>query len=120
MSALTGATLEDIARDAGTRAVVRTMMVEGQAVGEALGARFAIDVETRIAGAEQVGAHRTSMLQDLTQGRPMEIEALVGAVCELGRLVGVATPAIDMVYALVKQPRDRGGVFAGVRGGSVR
>ena len=113
VSALTGATLEDIARDAGTRAVVRAMMVEGQAVGEALGARFAIDVETRIAGAEQVGAHRTSMLQDLTQGRPMEIEAVVGAVCELGRLVGVATPAIDMVYALVKQRAVESGCLPG-------
>ena len=113
VSALTGATLEDIARDAGTRAVVRAMMVEGQAVGEALGARFAIDVETRIAGAEQVGAHRTSMLQDLTQGRPMEIEALVGAVCELGRLVGVATPAIDMVYALVKRRAIEAGCLPG-------
>ena len=113
VSALTGATLEDIARDAGTHAVVRAMMVEGQAVGEALGARFTIDVETRIAGAEQVGAHRTSMLQDLTQGRPMEIEALVGAVCELGRLVGVATPAIDMVYALVKQRAIEAGCLPG-------
>ena len=103
VSVLTGATLEDIARDAGTRAVVRAMMVEGQAVGEALGARFAIDVEKRIEGAAGVGAHRTSMLQDLTLGRPMEIEAVVGAVCELGRLTGVATPTIDMVYALVKQ-----------------
>ena len=113
VSALTGATLEDIARDAGTRAVVRAMMVEGQAVGEALGARFAIDVEKRIAGAEGVGAHRTSMLQDLTLGRPMEIEALVGAVCELGRLVEVPTPAIDMVYALVKQRAAEAGCYAG-------
>ena len=113
VSALTGATLEDIARDAGTRAVVRTMMVEGQAVGEALGARFAIDVDKRIEGAEQVGAHRTSMLQDLTLGRPMEIEALVGVVSELGRLVGVPTPSIDMVYALVKQRAAETGCLPG-------
>ena len=113
VSALTGATLEDIARDAGTRAVVRAMMVEGQAVGEALGARFAIDVDKRIAGAEQVGAHRTSMLQDLELGRPMEIEALVGAICELGRLVGVPTPAVDMVYALVKQRAAEAGCLSG-------
>ena len=84
VSALTGATLEDIARDAGTRAVVRAMMAEGQAVGEALGARFAIDVDKRIEGAEQVGAHRTSMLQDLNLGRPMEIEALVGVISRAG------------------------------------
>ena len=113
VSVLTGATLEDIARDKGTRAVVRAMMVEGQAVGEALGARFPIDVEKRIEGAEQVGAHRTSMLQDLDQGRPMEIEALVGAVCELGRLTGVATPTIDMVYALVKQRAVETGCLPG-------
>ena len=113
VSVLTGATLEDIAGDAGTRAVVRAMMVEGQAVGEALGARFAIDVEKRIEGAAGVGAHRTSMLQDLTQGRPMEIEAVVGAVCELGRLVGVATPTIDMVYALVKRRAVEAGCWPG-------
>ena len=113
VSVLTGATLEVIARDAGTRAVVHAMMVEGQAVGEALGARFAIDVEKRIEGAEGVGAHRTSMLQDLDSGRPMEIEAVVGAVCELGRLVGVATPTIDMVYALVKQRAVEAGCLPG-------
>ena len=113
VSALTGATLEGIARDAGTRAVVRTMMVEGQAVGEALGARFAIDVDKRIEGAEQVGAHRTSMLQDLSLGRPMEIEALVGVISELGRLVGVPTPSIDMVYALVKQRAIEAGCMPG-------
>ena len=113
VSVLTGATLEVIARDAGTRAVVRAMMVEGQAVGEALGARFAIDVEKRIEGAEGVGAHRTSMLQDLDSGRPMEIEAVVGAVCELGRLTGVATPTIDMVYALVKQRAVEAGCLPG-------
>ncbi len=103
ISALTGATLEDIAGDVETRALARAMMVEGQAVAERLGARFAIDVDRRINGAGQVGAHRTSMLQDLTLGRPMEIEALVGAVAELGRLVGIATPTIDAVYALVRR-----------------
>ncbi len=113
VSALTGATLEDIARDPGTCAVVRAMMVEGQAVGEALGARFAIDVEKRIAGAEGVGAHRTSMLQDLMLGRPMEIEALVGVICELGRLTGVPTPTVDMVYALVKQRAAEAGCYTG-------
>ena len=79
------------------------MMLEGQAVGEALGVRFAVDVERRIDGAAAVGAHRTSMLQDLDLGRPLETDALVGAVQELGRLTGVATPTIDMVHALVRQ-----------------
>lgn len=113
ISALTGATLEDIARDVGTRALARAMMVEGQAVAEKLGARFAIDVDKRIDGAEQVGAHRTSMLQDLTLGRPMEIEALVGAVAELGRLVGIRTPTIDAVHALVRRRAIEAGCYPG-------
>ena len=61
--------------------------------------RFRISLEKRIAGAEQVGAHKTSMLQDLEQGKPMEIEALVGAVAELGRITGTPTPTIDAIYA---------------------
>ena len=113
ISALTGATLEDIARDKETRALARAMMVEGQAVGEKLGARFAIDVDKRIDGAEQVGAHRTSMLQDLSLGRPMEIDAMVGAVAELGRLVGIATPTIDAVYALVRRRAIEAGCYPG-------
>ncbi|MBT5780557.1 MAG: 2-dehydropantoate 2-reductase [Rhodospirillaceae bacterium] len=113
ISALTGATLEDIAKDAETRALARAMMVEGQAVAEKLGARFAIDVDKRINGAEQVGAHRTSMLQDLSLGRPMEIDALVGAVAELGRLVGIATPTIDAVYALVRRRAIEAGCYPG-------
>lgn len=102
ISALTGGTLEQICRDPETRAVARAMMLEGQAIGEALGVKFAIDVDKRIAGAEAVGAHKTSMLQDLERGRAMEIDALVTAVQELGRLTGVATPAIDAVLGLVK------------------
>ena len=113
ISALTGATLEDIARDKETRALAKAMMVEGQAVGEKLGARFAIDVDKRIDGAEQVGAHRTSMLQDLSLGRPMEIDAMVGAVAELGRLVGIATPTIDAVYALVRRRAIEAGCYPG-------
>ena len=113
ISALTGATLEDIVRDKETRALARAMMVEGQAIGEKLGARFAIDVDKRIAGAEQVGAHRTSMLQDLSLGRSMEIDAMVGAVAELGRLVGIATPTIDAVYALVRRRAIEAGCYPG-------
>ena len=102
MSALTGETLDVLATRDDLRAVARAMMLEGQAVGEAVGARFAIDVDRRIAGAAAVGAHKTSMLQDLERGRPMEIDALVGAVAELGRLTATPTPTIDTVLALVK------------------
>ncbi len=103
ISALTGATLEEICDDPETRALARAMMVEAQAIGERLGVRFAVDVDRRIAGAAAVGAHKTSMLQDLERGRAMEIDALVGAVVELGRLTEVATPTIENVLALVRQ-----------------
>jgi len=103
ISALTLETLDVVATDSGTRAVSRAMMLEAQAIGEKLGVRFPIDVEKRIDGAAAVGAHRTSMLQDLERGRPMEIDALVTAVQELGRLVAVPTPTIDVVLALVQQ-----------------
>lgn len=103
ISALTGATLEAIGTDPGTRDVARRMMREAQEIGERLGARFAVDVERRIDGAVAVGAHRTSMLQDLERGRPMEVDALVSAVQEMGRMTGVETPAIDTVLALVAQ-----------------
>ena len=103
LSALTHATLDVLATMPGTRAIAKTMMKEGQAVGEALGARFAVNVEKRIDGAAAVGAHRTSMLQDLLRGRPLETDALVGAVQELGALVGVRTPTIDLVHALLQQ-----------------
>ena len=102
ISALTHATLNVLCTDRGTRAVARAMMVEAQAVAEELGVRFPIDVDRRIDGGAAVGAHRTSMLQDLEAGRPMEIEALVGSVAELGRLTGVATPTVDTVLALVR------------------
>jgi 2-dehydropantoate 2-reductase len=103
ISALTQATLDVVATDEGTQGVARSMMLEAREIGEKLGVRFKVDVERRIDGAAAVGAHRTSMLQDLDRGRPMEIDALVGAVQEMGRLVGVATPTIDTVLALVKQ-----------------
>jgi len=103
ISALTGSTLEAIVADEGTRSVARDMMMEAQAIGEALGVRFLIGVDRRIKGAGEVGAHKTSMLQDLERGRPMEIEALVGAVQELGRLAGKPTPTVDTVLALVRR-----------------
>lgn len=111
ISALTGATLDRIVEDEGTHAVARAMMVEAQEIGEKLGVSFPIDVDRRIAGAGEVGAHKTSMLQDLEQGRPMEIDALVTAVQELGRLVEVPTPAIDTVLALVRQRAKISGCY---------
>ena len=103
ISALTHATLDVIATDSGTHAVARAMMLEAQSIGEKLGVRFGIDVERRIAGAAAVGAHKTSMLQDLDRGRPMEIDAVLTVVQEMGRLVGVKTPTIDVVLPLVQQ-----------------
>jgi len=102
LSALTGATLETLCRTPGTRAVARAMMVEAEAIGRALGVSFPVDVDQRIAGAAAVGAHKTSMLQDLERGRALEIDALVTAVQELGRLTGLPTPTIDIVLALVQ------------------
>jgi 2-dehydropantoate 2-reductase len=102
VSVLTLATLEQITSDEGARAVTREMMVEAEAVAKTLGVTFKVDVDTRIGWAADVGAHKTSMLQDLESGRPMEIDALVGTVAEMGRLVGAATPTIDMVLALVR------------------
>lgn len=103
LSALTRATLDVLATEPGSRGIARAMMLEGQAVGEALGARFAVDVEKRMDGAAAVGAHRTSMLQDLELGRPLETDALVGAVQELAALTGVPTPTIDLVRTLLDQ-----------------
>ena len=109
ISALTGATLDVICAEPGTRAVARAMMLEAQAIAEALGVTFPIDVDRRIAGAAAVGAHKTSMLQDLERGRKLETDALVAAVAELGRLLGVATPTIDTVLALVESRARRAG-----------
>lgn len=101
ISALTHATLDVLCTDPGTRDVARRMMIEAQEIAEKLGVTFPIDVERRIDGGAAVGAHRTSMLQDLDAGRPMEIDALVGSVQELGRITGTPTPTIDAVFALI-------------------
>jgi 2-dehydropantoate 2-reductase len=103
ISALTGATLRQIGGDAEIRALAKSMMSEAEAVAAALGITMPIDVERRIEGAVAIGDHKTSMLQDLERGRPMEIDAVVGAVAELGRIVGRPTPAIDSIYALIRQ-----------------
>ncbi|CAN0564207.1 unnamed protein product, partial [Laminaria digitata] len=113
ISALTGGTLAEMIDDSEVCGVIRASMIEAQQVGEALGVKFAIDVEKRIAGAREVGDHKTSMLQDLELGRPMEIDALVASVQELGRIVGVATPTIDIVLGLVKQRARLAGCYDG-------
>lgn len=102
LSALTRATLIDMIQYPHTNRLARAMMAEGQAIGEKLGIQFGVDIETRLKGAEGVGAHKTSMLQDIEARRSTEIDALVGAVIELGRLTDTPTPHLDAIYATVK------------------
>jgi len=111
ISALTHATLDAICADPGTRGVARAMMLEARAIAEALGVRFPIGVDRRIDAAGAVGAHRTSMLQDLEAGRPMEIDALVASVAEVGRILDRPTPTIDAVLALVRARARTAGVY---------
>ncbi len=99
ISALTHATLVDICQFPLTRELAAGMMSEAQAVAEKLNIRFRVTLEKRIAGAEKVGKHKTSMLQDIEHGRAIELEALVGSVVEMGRLTQTPTPHIDAVYA---------------------
>jgi len=100
ISALTGATLAEICRTPTTRDLATRMMTEAGHIAEALGVSIRISVERRIAGAEAVGEHKTSMLQDAEAGRPLELDPLVGVFVELGELTGVPTPAISTVYSL--------------------
>ncbi len=102
ISALTHATLEGICKYPISRQLARSMMLEAQAIAHKVGAHFRVDVEQRIAGAEKVGAHKTSMLQDVESGREPEIDALLGSVIELGRITDTPTPTLDAVYACVK------------------
>ena len=102
ISALTHATLAEICQFADTRRLAADMMAEAQAVAEKLGIAFRHTIEKRIEGAESVGAHKTSMLQDVEAGRSLEVEALMGAVLELGRLTDTPCPAIKALYACVK------------------
>ncbi|MEM6563803.1 MAG: 2-dehydropantoate 2-reductase [Pseudomonadota bacterium] len=111
ISALTHATLDVLCTDVGTRAVARNMMVEAQHVAEKLGVKFPIDVDRRIDGGAAVGAHRTSMLQDLDAGRPMEIDALLGSVQELGVITSTPTPTIDTVLSLIKLRGRTAGLY---------
>jgi 2-dehydropantoate 2-reductase len=102
ISALTHSTLVDICQHPLTRQIAANMMSEAQAIANKLGIEFRVTLEKRIAGAEKVGAHKTSMLQDIEAGRAPEIDALVGSVVELGRLTQTPTPHIDATYAMVK------------------
>ena len=100
ISALTRSTLIEICQFQPTRDLATTMMTEAQSVAEKLGIRFRVPLERRIAGAEKVGRHKTSMLQDVEAGRTPELDALLGSVVELGRLTHTPTPHIDTVYGL--------------------
>ena len=102
ISALTHATLVDICRFPETRHLAAKMMEEAQAIAQKLGVTFRVSIEKRIAGAESVGAHKTSMLQDVEAGRSLETEALIGSVLEMARLTETPAPAIEAVYACVK------------------
>lgn len=100
ISALTHATLQDICRFPATRQLAARMMTEAQAIGEKLGVEFKISLDKRIAGAEAVGAHKTSMLQDVEHGRALELQALVGSVVELAQITQTPAPNIEAVYAV--------------------
>ena len=113
VSALTGATLDRLIARPDLRALCRSMMAEAQTAAEALGIKFAVSLEKRIDGAAEVGAHKTSMLQDLERGRPMEIDALLGAVVELGELTGETMPICRSVLALVRERGRLAGCYDG-------
>ncbi len=102
VSALTHSTLVDICQYPLTRRLAEQMMTESQTIAEKLGAHFRVPLEKRIAGAEKVGKHKTSMLQDVEAGKGLETDALLGAVIELGALTRTPTPSLETVYACVK------------------
>jgi 2-dehydropantoate 2-reductase len=102
ISALTGATLGELAGHPDAAALIREIMTESEAVARRLGLELPVSIEQRLAGAEKVGEHKTSMLQDLEAGRPLELDAIVGAVLELGDRLGLPMPATRAVYACTK------------------
>jgi 2-dehydropantoate 2-reductase len=102
ISALSRATLAGICQYPPSRDLAEAMMTEAQTIANSLGITFRVPIAKRIAGAERVGHHKTSMLQDVEAGRPLEIDALLGSVVELARLTGTATPHLDTAYALTK------------------
>ena len=103
ISALTGATLEQICNDQGTEAIVKEMMIEAKTIAEKLGAKINMSIEKRIDGARKVGAHKTSMLQDIEAGKPIEIDSIIVAVRELGELTNSPTPNINTILNLTIQ-----------------
>jgi 2-dehydropantoate 2-reductase len=109
---LTRSGLETVIANPETKALARAMMLEGQAVAEKLGVTLPLDVDARIAGAAEVGAHKPSTLVDLERGRPMEIDALLGAVVEMARITSVQTPLCDAVLALVRQLARSAGCYS--------
>ena len=111
VSVLTCATLDRLVNEPDLRGLCRAMMAEAQIVAEALGVRFAISLDKRIDGAAEVGVHKTSMLQDLERGRPMEIDALLGAVVELGGVTGHEMPVCASVLALVRERGRQAGCY---------
>ena len=111
LSALTSSTLDRLAFRPDLRSVAHAMMAEASGVAEALGAKFAVSIDKRIDGAGEVGAHKTSMLQDLERGRPMEIDALLGAVVELADLTGKPTPLCRAILALVRERARQAGSY---------
>jgi len=113
LCALTMSSLDQVIANAGTKALARRMMLEGQAVAEKLGVKFPIDVDARIAGAAEVGVHKPSTLIDLERGRPMEIDPLLGAVVELGRLTKTPMPACEAVLPLVRLRAKTAGLYQG-------
>lgn len=118
ISALTHATMEEIAQLPSTRDLLVELMTEAESVAHALDIEFRVPLEKRIAGAEKVGAHKTSTLQDVEAGQRLEVEALLGAAIELGDLVGVPTPHMDALYACTRlldetMARHRAGVRLG-------
>jgi 2-dehydropantoate 2-reductase len=112
ISALTGATLAQMIGNAETAALIRNIMRETEALTEKLGVKMQVSIEQRMAGAAKVGEHKTSMLQDLEAGRPLELEAIVGAVLEVGERIGLPMPHTRAVYACTKLLAERRGAAA--------
>ena len=108
ISAITGATLAQMARHPEVSAVTRHIMAEVESVASGLGMRLRVSIEQRMAGAERVGEHKTSMLQDLEARRPLELDAVVGGVLELGERLGIAMPYTRAVYACARLRAEGG------------
>ena len=113
VSVLTQGTLQDLATDPGVRPVIRQMMIEAQGVAEALGITFPVDVDARIQMAADVGPHPTSTLQDLLAGKPLELDALLGAVVEVAKMVDVPAPTLEMIFGLSVRRARQAGCYPG-------